>query len=426
MKILLKSVQIINTGSPHHDSQKDILVENGIIQQIDNQIDTSADEVVQGEDFHVSVGWFDLRVHATEPGYEHRETLASMSQAAQRGGFTEVALLPNTKPTIQTKESVLFLKQSGENQLVSIHPIAAVTLNTEGKDFTEMLDLYYAGAVAFSDGNCPITHPDILLKTLQYLDPVGGLLMNRPEETLLSRYGQMHEGMVSTSLGMKGLPAMAEEIAVMRDLQLLVYTGITSKTPRLHFSLISAAKSVALIREAKQKGLPVSCDVAAHQLVFDDASLVEFDTNLKVNPPFRTRLDIDALWQGLSDGTIDAVVSDHHPHDEEGKNLEFDLAEFGVIGLETSFAALNMFNTSLQLSQLIDKITTQPRRILGKENPKIEVGTMANLTVFSPSQTWTYQQEQIRSKSKNSPFIGQTFQGRAVAILNKGKFAYAQ
>lgn len=421
MKILIRSAKIIAKNSDLNGQVKDIFVEEGIIRHIDEQINLEADEIIEGKNICVSIGWFDLRVHPKEPGYEHKESFESMEAAALAGGFSEIALLPNTKPIVQTRESVKYLQRAGEK--VKFHPMAAVTLKCEGKDFTEMIDLHEAGAVAFTDGEYPIQNPDILLKTLQYLSQFGGLLINRPEETNLTHFGQMHDGMMSTFLGMKGMPQMAEEIMLMRDLKLLEYlintpfTEIPTDKSLLHFAGISSAESVNLIRMGKDMGLPITCDVSAHQLCFTENDLVDFDTNFKVNPPFRTQEDVEALWSGLEDGTIDVIVSDHNPQDEESKKLEFDMAEFGVIGLETLFAAANTYNESMELADLIEKITVNPRKILRLPIPTIKEGVKANLTVFSEDEEWVYREKKIVSNSKNSPFIGKTLRGKAISVI---------
>ncbi|MFC0183032.1 dihydroorotase [Pseudarcicella hirudinis] len=428
MKILIRSAKIVQKGSSLNGLIRDIFIENGKIAEIGENLMVEADEVVEEEGLSVSAGWFDMRVHAKDPGLEYKEDLYSMESAAKAGGITEIATLPNTKPTVQTRESVQYLKNFGKNNLVAIHPMAAVTLKCEGKDFTEMIDLNQAGAVAFTDGEHPLQNADIFLKTLQYLAQFGGILVNRPEEENLTHFGQMHEGITSTLIGMKGMPKMAEDMMVMRDLKLLQYVvssplfKMPNRKSLLHFSCISTAESVEMIGQAKEMGLPVSCDVAAHQLAFTDENLFSFDPNLKVNPPFRAQEDVDALWEGLANGTIDAIVSDHNPHEEESKKLEFDMAEFGVIGLETLFPAIATNNEILSAEEIIEKITTGPRRILGIANPKIEIGQNANLTVFSADKTWNYTEKSIVSKSKNSPFIGQTFTGKAVAVINNGKF----
>jgi dihydroorotase len=426
MKILLKSVKIVDRKSDANGQIKDILIAEGIISKIADKIEEQADKIVEGENLHVSAGWIDMRVSPKDPGYESKEDLSSLCRAAAAGGFTRIVTLPNTKPTVQTKESIAYFKSFSKSQVVDILPAAAVTKSCEGKDFTEMLDLHHAGAVAFTDGEHPLWNADILLKTLQYLYPIDGLLMNHPEEATLTLFGQMHEGIESTLLGMKGMPSTAEEISVMRDLKLLEYAfsqvSTAGRNPALHFSTISTGRAVDLIRDAKAKGLPVSCDIAAHQLAFTDADLKDFDTNLKVNPPFRTKADIEALQAGLADGTIDAIVSDHNPQDEESKNLEFDMADFGIIGLETAFAVANTY-AELSVEALIDKLTVNPANLLRLKPSGIQEGIKANLTIFNPDLEWTFTAKDIRSKAKNTPFIGHALKGKVVGVINKNQFA---
>jgi len=422
MRILIQSAEIVDDSSPFQGQKVDLLIENGQIREIAATIDQQADQVIDAEGLHLSVGWLDMRVSAKDPGQEYKEDLVSVSRAAAAGGFTEIAVLPDTHPGVQSKEAVLYQRKAVAGGPVRILPIASVTLKNEGKELAEMIDLHHAGAVAFSDGEKPIWHTDIFVKTLQYLQPWGGLLINRPEDTLLTRFGTMNEGVSSTMLGLKGRPKLAEEMMIVRDLQLLEYAMVVGRQEvALHFSLISAAGSVALIREAKRKGLPISCDIAAHQIAFDDTALADFDTNLKVNPPFRSQSDIAALWEGLSDGTIDAIVSDHNPQDEESKKLEFDLAEFGIIGLETAFAVINTHNPGLPLGRLIEKFTVQPRRILRQLQPQIAEGQPANLTLFDTRTEWTFTEADIRSKSRNTPFVGKKLKGRPVATLYNGQ-----
>ncbi len=429
MQLLIRAAKLIDPQSAHHGQIRDVLVENGLIRQIGNDLSVPESwRVVEGDNLHLSPGWVDLRVAAKDPGHEYKEDMTSLCRAATAGGFTDIAILPNTSPVVDSKNTLGYLRRMAEGQSVAVHPIAAVTLGAAGVDFTDMIDLHHAGAVAFSDGDHPLQNPDLLLKTLQYLQPFSGLLMNRPEEKLLTQYGQMHEGVQSTLLGLKGMPALAEEIMIERDLRLLEYVfPLTSDSPGLnevhsvmHFSTLSSARSVELIRAAKKQGLPVSCDVAVHQLVFDDSALAGFDTNLKVNPPFRSRADVDALWAGLADGTIDAIVSDHNPQDEESKNLEFDQAEFGITGLETVFSAIMTHNQQLSLDQLIDKLAIRPRHLLRLPSVTIAEGQTASLTLFNPTGTWTF--AKTLSKSKNSPFLGRTLTGRALGTVFQGQY----
>lgn len=422
MQLLIRSARVVDAASPADGQTCDLLIDNGLIRQIGTAL--TADEgvrVVEAANLHISPGWVDLRVSAQDPGFEHKEDLTSVCRAAAAGGFTDIALLPNTQPVVDTKDTLGYIRRMADGQPVRVHVIAAVTKKAVGEDFTDMLDLHHAGAVAFSDGHHPLQNPDLLLKTLQYLQPIGGLLMNRPEEQLLTRFGQMHEGVQSTLLGLKGMPALAEELMIERDLRLLDYVQAQSSgSSLLHFSMLSAARSVELIRQAKAQGMPVSCDVAAHQLVFDDSALADFDTNHKVNPPFRSPDDVAALWAGLADGTIDAIVSDHTPQDAESKNVEFDQAEFGIIGLETAVAAVLTHNRGLSLGQLVDRLTTRPRQILRLPAVYIAEGQPATLTLFDPTGSWTY--GRTHSKSRNSPFFGQTFSGLVIGTVHQGQF----
>lgn len=415
MQTLIRAARIIDPSSPFNGQIKDILIENHQIIAVGDDLSSAKAKVFESKNLHVSAGWVDMRVSASDPGHEHKEDLTSVCKAAEAGGFTEIAILPNTSPALDSKDTVGYVQRASNSKSVKVHAIAAVTKNCDGKDFTEMIDLTHAGAIAFSDGQNPIQNTHILLKSLQYLQPLDRVLMNRPEDKQLTVYGQMNEGITSTMLGMRGLPAIAEQLAIMRDLKLLEYVDATTQNPLLHFSTISTAESVQLIREAKQKGLAVSCDVAAHQLAFDDTVLTGFDTNYKVNPPFRSQADIEALWEGLADGTIDAVVSDHLPQDEECKNLEFDMAEFGIIGLETVFSLLVSYNKTLTLSQIIEKLTTQPRKILRLSSASIQEGNRANLTLFDPDETWVY--NKTFSKSKNSPFLGKELKGKVIGTV---------
>jgi dihydroorotase len=285
-----------------------------------------------------------------------------------------------------------------------------------------MIDLHTAGAMAFSDGEYPLVNADIFLKTLQYIRQFDGLLIQKPEDKYLSMFGLMHEGITSTQLGMKGIPALAEEMMLMRDLELLEYSLENESIPDhvlVHFNTISTARSVALIRAAKKKDLPVSCSIAAHQLSFLDENLADFDTNFKVKPPFRTESDRKALKKGIEDGTIDVIVSDHQPHDEEAKNLEFDLADFGIIGLETAFAAI--LSEGVELQKIIEAFTTNPQRILKIAKQSIEIGKQANLTLFNPEEEIVFDLKKSFSKSKNSPFINQKLKGKILGIINKNQ-----
>jgi dihydroorotase len=417
MKILIQSPLILDPNSSFHQKEKNVLISNGRITEIGDR-NYAADKVVKAEGMLLSPGWFDLGTFVGDPGLEHKEDLNSAARAAASGGFTEIAVLPNTVPAVQTKNEISYLTRNNESRLVQFHALASVTRNNKGEELTEIIDLHEAGAVAFTDGLKPIWHTDIMLKALQYLQKFNGVLIDHPEDNWLNMFGQMHEGINSTRLGLKGMPRIAEEIVVTKYLELLAYAG-----GRLHFSRISTAKSVELIRAAKKK-LNVSCDITAYQPLLEDSLLVDFDTNYKVNPPLREKIDNDALIKGLKEGTIDVICSGHVPHDDESKNLEFDLADFGIIGLQTFGANLVSLSRSVDWDVLLEKVTVGPRRVLSLEVPRIEEDTKANLTLFDPQRAWVLDEKSNSSKSKNSPWFGQELKGKAVAVFNNTKHSF--
>lgn len=416
MSILIKNVEIFDTQSPFHQQVKNVLIENGKIARITDE-NVTAESEIDGTNLKLSAGWVDMRVSLNDPGFEYKEDLESGCAAAAKGGITELLCLPNTKPVIQSKDTLTYLKMKSASQIVSVHSSGAISQDCKGEEMTEMLDMNKAGAIAFTDGHNPIWHNGILLKSLQYLDKINGLVIQKSFDKYLSKNGQMHEGINSTLLGFKAIPSISEYMSVQKDIELLKYAG----TGRLHFSCISTKEAVELIRQAKKEGLNVTADVAVHQLVFDDSTISAFDANYKVMPPFRLAEDIKALVEGLKDGTIDCIVSDHNPQDIESKNLEFNYAEFGVIGLETLFAVINTFS-DLSLDQIIDKITTQPRAILGLSPIVIKEGEIATLTLFDDVTEWMVNKDEIVSQSKNTPFIGETLKGKPIAIFNKNQY----
>ncbi len=416
MKILIESVEIADKNSSWNKKEVNILINDRLIEYIGHE-KPAAEKTVYGMGLMLSPGWLDMRCSLRDPGFEFKEDIYSGVACAAEGGFTEIVCLPNTQPGIQSKDVVEYVKSRAREQVVNVYPMGYVSVDGKGQELTEMIDMYMAGAVAFTDAENAVWHTGLLSKALQYLQTFDGLLINHPEDSNLTKYGQMNEGKHSTLLGLKGIPKIAEEMMIIRDLELLKYTG-----GKIHFSRITSAKSVDIIRNAKKKGLAVSCDIAAHQIAFDDAVMADFDTNLKINPPFRLKEDNDALVKALIDNTIDVIVSDHCPQDVESKKLEFDLAEFGITGLETAFAVANTYlGKKLELDNLLDKFCYQPRQLLKINQPIIEVGNRANLTLFSIDLEWVYGEKIIKSKSKNSPFIGKKLKGKALAIFNNGK-----
>lgn len=414
MKILIQGPEIIDSASSHHGKQKNILINNGRIAEIGDK-NFSADRVIRADGMKLTSGWFDLGTFVGDPGLEHKEDLESLSKTASAGGFTGVAVLPNTNPCVQTKNEISYLTRGNDTQLVQIYPLAAVTRNNKGEELTEMIDLHEAGAAGFTDGLKPIWHTDILLKSLQYLQKFDGLLIDHPEDIWLNLFGQMHEGINSTILGLKGMPRIAEDIAVGRNLELLGYAG-----GRLHFSRLSSGKALDMVRSAKKK-LNVTCDVAVYQPLLDDSLLADFDTNYKVNPPLREKADNDAILKALKDGTIDVLSSGHAPHEDESKSLEFDLADFGMINLQTFGASLVGLSHTVDWHTLIEKVTVNPRKLLGIENPVIEVDTKANLTLFDPNRSWVLDEKTNLSKSKNSPWMNRELKGKTIAVFNNGR-----
>jgi len=415
MKILIQSAEIIDATSPFHRKKKNVLINAGRITEIGDK-NYSADKIIKADGMILSAGWLDLGAFVGDPGLEHKEDLSSLAKAAAAGGFTEVAVLPNTHPPIQSKNEVSYIIQNNDNRLVQIHAMASVTKNNKGEELTEMIDLHEAGAVAFTDGLRPVWHTDVFLKTLQYLQKFDGLLIDHPEDIWLNRFGQMNEGVNSTMLGLKGMPRIAEEVAVSKNLKLLDYAG-----GRLHFAKISTAKTVGLIRTAKKKGLNITCDIPAYQALLDDSLLHDFNTYYKVNPPLREKEDNEALIKGLNDGTIDVLSSGHVPQDEESKNLEFDQADFGIINLQTFGSQLASLSKWVAMESLIEKVTSNPRKILGLSLPAIDVDAKANLTLFDPSLEYTFSPGDNLSRSKNSPWLGATLTGKVVATFNNSR-----
>jgi len=414
--IAINEVEIADIKSPHHGKIKSILIEDGVIKSIADKPYHNASKIINGKGLTLSVGWCDLGTYIGDPGFEQKEDVESACNTAAAGGFTQLAVLPNTSPVIQQKNSVRYLTAGNETRAIQLFPIGAVSIENEGKEITEMIDLHHAGAVAFSDGLYPIWNTDIFLKCLLYLQKFDGLLIQKPEDKWLNLYGQMHEGKISTSLGLKGIPAISEYLTLARDLKLLEYAG-----GKVHFSGVSTWQSVEMIREAKQKGMKVTCDVAAYNLHFTDEAVLDFDANLKVNPPLRTQQHVGALWQGLQDGTIDAISTAHRPHDEECKKLEFDLAEFGMLGLQTLLPMLLSHGDKFSFDQIVEKVSSNPRRVLGLAIAKIQEGEMANITLFDKNEKWILNHDTNRSKSINSPFWGQTLSGRVKYVFNNNR-----
>jgi dihydroorotase len=415
MKVLIKQAHIICQGSPHNNSVKDILISEGIIQKIDDHIDVHADQIVTHDNLHVSIGWMDVFAHFSDPGHEERETIETGAAAAAAGGFTDVMIIPNTSPALATKSQIEYIKQRARHLAVNIHPIGAVTKNAEGKELAEMYDMYESGAVAFSDGLNSIQQANIMTKALQYVLANDKVIIQLPDEKSISANGLVNEGIVSTKMGLPGKPAIAEELMIMRDVELLKYTG-----SKLHITGISTRKSVELIAAAKKSGLQITCSATPYHCYFSDEDLAEYDTNLKVNPPLRNQDDKTAIREALNNGTVDCIASHHIPLNWDDKTCEFEYAKYGMTGLESVFSVFN--SIFINLEHLINNLTTHPRNIFGIAMPRIEENAIACLTLFQPEESYTFETSQIRSKARNNPFIGKQLEGKVIGIINNGKF----
>lgn len=415
MKIVIKSAKIIDPNSSYNGRTLDILIENGRISQMGENIDAAgADKTIESNNLHVSPGFMDLHADFCEPGLEYKEDLFSGANAAAKGGFTAVAIMPDSTPTRSTKSDIEFVVNKTKGHIVDVHPIGALSHKLEGKELAEMYDMKLSGAVAFSDNKKAIKSTGLMSTALLYAKNFDGLVISFCNDESLAHNGQMHEGDISTSLGLEGIPTLSEEIQLSRDLFLTAYNE-----GRIHISTISSANSVEMIREAKTERIDVSCEIAAHQIALTDNDLVEFDSNYKTLPPLREDIDHEALIEGLKDGTIDVICSDHTPQDIESKQKEFDLADFGIIGLQTAFPiACTHLREHIGLDGIISKMSINPRTILQLDVPVIENGFEANVTLFNPDEKWTLTEDMLVSKSKNTPFIGTEFTGRVLGIVH--------
>lgn len=417
MNLIIRKATIVDPQSPYHQQTVDLKITDGVIEAIGTSLQHSdGHQEFQHEGLHLSQGWFDTGVSLGEPGYEERETIANGLEVAAKSGFTGIALQPNSFPVIDNQSQVLFVQQKAAQAATALYPIGALTKGSEGNDLAELFDMKNAGAIAFGDYNKNTANANLLKIGLQYVQDFDGLVIAYSQDESIKGNGVANEGVVATRLGLKGIPNLAEELIVARNLFLLEYTG-----GKLHIPTISTARSVALIKEAKAKGLQVTCSVAVHHLVLTDEKLEGFDTRYKVTPPLRNEADRKALLAGVLDNTIDCITSDHNPIDIEHKKMEFDLAKNGTIGLESAFGALL---TVLPLEVVIAKLTSG-KKLFVAENEPIKENNKANISLFETTTSRTFTKEDIRSKSKNSAFLGQALQGKALGIYNNGKLVLA-
>lgn len=414
--ILITSAKLISPSHELNGQQVDILIQDGIIEAIDNHIDRpSADvQVIDANGAYVGPGFFDLNSNIGEPGLETKEDIRTGTAAAAAGGFTGMAVHPNTMPSISSRAEVSLLVNIAKNNLVDVHPIGSISKKREGNELAELYDMKLNGAIAFCDGTRSVQQAGLMGRALLYAKGFDGLIISFPQDESVAAGAQMNEGVVSTYLGMKGNPNLAESLMVARDLFLAEY----NEAP-IHFTTISTAESVALIKEAKAKGVRVTCDVAAHNLVFTDEEVKGFDSNFKVNPPLRTDKDVKALIKGLQEGVIDAVVSQHTAQEIEFKNVEFHIANYGITGLQTTLPLLCL--AGFDAEQIVEKLAVNPRKIVNLEVPTLTKGQKANLVVFDTAEKWWFDEKSNKSKGANNPLFGKELSGKVKLVYNNNQ-----
>jgi dihydroorotase len=417
--VLLKNIHVVD-NEENLNGRKSVVIQNGKIADILDKAPSTFDgEIREDDNFVLMPGFYDMHVHFREPGREDEETLESGCFTAANGGFTGVACMPNTEPTIDSQEVVNFISQETSDYLVDVHPVAAVTKLREGKELAPIAEMVEAGAVAISDDGSPVMNAELMRRALEYSKMFDIPILGHEEDSNLSNNRHMHEGFYSTKLGIQGIPALSEEIMVARDIMLTEFTG-----GRFHVCHISSRGSVELVRQAKAKGLNVTCEVTPHHFTLTDQVVESYDTNTKMNPPLRSADDLQAIIDGLKDGTIDAIATDHAPHSIEEKEAEYIYAPFGITGLETALGLISsqLLDTKiLSLTDIYNLCVKNPRKILNLDIPKLKIGENANLTLFKQNLNWTYNESVSFSKSQNTPFKNHSLTGRSAVVINKGK-----
>ncbi|MBB6240053.1 dihydroorotase [Pedobacter sp. AK013] len=415
MNLLVKNVTVADPQSKFNNQQCDIRVENGKIKNIGKLIADKSETIFDAQGAFLTPGFFDLNCAAGDPGFETKEDIQTLTATAKAGGFTGLALLPQTNPVVQSKSQVEYIINKAKNNLVDVLPVGAISQNREAKELAELFDMQQAGAVAFSDGDKALQDDGFMSRALQYAKGFNALLMVHPENKSIAGKSQINESKNSVLLGMKGLPALAEEMHIARDIFLASYNET-----KIHISNISTAGAVALIRKAKKDGVQVSCDVTAHHLVFTEELLSDFDSNYKVKPPLRGKADVKALIVGLKDGTIDAITSQHRPEEIEFKNVEFEIAHYGIIALQTVVPLL--IKAGLDIGLITEKLAVNPRKLLNLLVPVIEEGAEANFTILNTSEKWLYNAASNYSRSANSPLLGAELTGKVKLVYNNNQY----
>jgi len=414
--ILITSATLIHASHKLHRQAVDILIKNGVIADISKKIKNAdkGTQVIDAKGTVVCPGFFDLNVNIGEPGYETKEDVQTGTAAAQAGGFTGIAVHPNTNPPLQSRSEVSLLVNAAKGNLVDVYPVGTISKKREGKELAELYDMKQSGAIAFSDGTHSMQQAGLMGRALRYAKGFNGLVISFAQDESIAEGNQINEGIISTYLGMKGIPNLAESLMVSRDLYLAEYNEAS-----IHFTTVSTAESLELIKRAKAKGLKVTCDVAAHHLLFSDEDLKGFDSNYKVSPPLRTKRDSKALLKGIRDGVVDAIVSQHTPHEIEFKNVEFHIAKPGMTGLQTVLPIL--LKAGLSEEQIVEKLAIHPREIVGLPVPTFEIGEKANLVVFNTDEKWTLDKRSNKSKGQNNPLFNQELTGKVVLVYNNNR-----
>lgn len=401
----------------------DVLIREGRIAEMGPDLSPDDDVAAyDASDKFISPGWIDMHVHLREPGDEHKETIATGAAAAAAGGFTAVACMPNTDPPIHTRDVVSFVQERAADTPIDVHPIACVSKERAGEELAELADLADGGAVAFSDDGAPVRRAGLMRRALEYSTMLDRPIINHMEVPSLNPGGHMHEGEVSARIGVDGIPGAADDVMIARDIELAAFTG-----GHVHVAHISTARGVELVRRAKARDLPVTAEVCTHHLALTDAAVEDsgFDTHTKMHPPLRSPEDVAALKEGVADGTIDALCTDHAPHAAFEKDVEFTAAPFGITGLETAWGLIGRELIApgiLSVEEAVQALTTAPRRILRLDPPTLAEGEPASLTVFDADTHWTFTEEHVQSKSQNTPFLGDELVGRPWAIYHDGQF----
>jgi len=414
MNIILQQVKIADPDSPHNGNTKDILIIDGVINRIDDSITDKSAQYFNAKDVIVSPGWVDIFSHACDPGYEFRETIETCANAAAAGGFTTIFILPDTSPFTDNKAQVEYINQKSSTVKINVKALGTISKKREGKELAEMYDMQQSGAVAFTDGLQSLQNAGLLVKALQYVKSFNGVIIQLPQDKSINASGLINEGIVSTQLGLPGIPAIAEELIIARDIELAAYTKSS-----LHFTGITTETSVNLIKAAREKGLNITCSVTPYHLFFCDEDITSYNTNLKVNPPLRSRKEMMALRGAVINGDIDCIASHHLPQDWDDKVCEFEYAKFGMIGLQTAYAVVQTVLPELSPEKIAALFSINARKIFDLNSMQIKEGNKAEFTLFN-TKDFILKKEEIKSKSQNSAFINVLLQGNVIGIVSKG------